>query len=52
MVWSGVAERWSLDRVAESISKEFAVPVQTAQEDAAEFLRQLVAEGLLLADAN
>lgn len=51
-IWSGVAERWSLDRVAETIGSEFHVPAQGAREDAAEFLAQLVAEGLLVTDVG
>jgi hypothetical protein len=50
-IWNGAAERWSLDRVAGSISKEFAVPAQTAQQDTLEFLAQLASEGLLVSDA-
>jgi hypothetical protein len=51
-IWNAAAQRWSLDRVADSISREFAIPAQTAHEDAAEFLAQLAAEGLLIPDAN
>lgn len=52
MIWNAAAEQWSLDRVAQSISSEFHVPAQTAQQDAAEFLAQLASEGLLVRDAN
>jgi hypothetical protein len=52
MIWNGAAKRWSLDRVAESISNEFHVGSQTARQDAAEFLAQLAAEGLVVPDAN
>jgi len=52
MIWNAAAERWSLDRVAASISSEFHIPAQTAQQDAAEFLAQLAAEGLLVTDAS
>jgi hypothetical protein len=51
-IWNGVADRWSLDRMAESISSEFHIPAQGAREDAAEFLAQLAAEGLLVADGG
>jgi len=52
MIWNAAAERWSLDRVASSISSEFHIPARTAQQDAAEFLAQLAAEGLLVTDAS
>ena len=52
MIWNGAAERWSLERVAESISSEFHIPAQTVEQDAAEFLAQLEAEGLLVSDAS
>jgi len=52
MIWNGAAQRWSLDRVAASISSEFHIPQQTVQQDTAEFLTQLAAEGLLVPDAN
>jgi len=52
IIWNAAVERWSLDRVVASISTEFHVPAQTAQEDAAEFLAQLAAAGLLVADSN
>jgi Coenzyme PQQ synthesis protein D (PqqD) len=52
MIWNAAAERWSLDRVAASISTQFHIPPQTAQQDAAEFLAQLAAEGLLVTDAS
>jgi hypothetical protein len=52
VIWNAAAERWSLDRVVDSISREFAIPAQTAHRDAAEFLAQLAAEGLLIPDAN
>ena len=52
VIWNAAAERWSLDRVVDSISREFAVPARTAHEDAAEFLAQLAAEGLLIPDTN
>ena len=51
MIWNGAQERWSLNRVAGSISKEFEVPAQTAQQDTLEFMAQLAAEGLLVSDA-
>jgi hypothetical protein len=52
MIWNGAAQRWSLDRVTASISGEFHIPPQTVQQDTAEFLTQLAAEGLLVPDAN
>jgi hypothetical protein len=52
IIWNGAVERWSLDRVAASISSAFPIPASTARQDAAEFLAQLAAEGLLLADAS
>jgi len=52
MIWNAAAERWSLDRVAASISNEFHISTQAAQQDASEFLAQLAAEGLLVADAS
>jgi hypothetical protein len=52
MIWNGAAERWSLDRVVSSISREFHVSTPTAQQDTADFLSQLAAEGLLVADAR
>jgi hypothetical protein len=52
MIWNGVVERWSLDRVAASIGSAFPIAAPTARRDAAEFLAQLAAEGLLLTDAN
>ena len=52
MIWNAAAERWSLDRIAASISREFHIPSQIAQQDAAEFLAQLAAEGLLVAEAS
>jgi len=52
MIWNGAAERWSIEKVAESISTEFNIPPQTVQQDAATFLAQLEAEGLLVPDAS
>jgi hypothetical protein len=52
IVWNAVSERWPLDRIAESISCEFHIPARDAQQDAAEFLAQLAAEGLLVPDAK
>jgi hypothetical protein len=52
LIWNAAAQRWSLDRVAASISSEFHIPAQAAQQDAAEFLAQLAAEGLLVTDAS
>jgi hypothetical protein len=48
MIWNAVAERWTLPRIAESISREFHIPPQAAQDDAAEFVAQLAKEGLLV----
>jgi Coenzyme PQQ synthesis protein D (PqqD) len=52
MIWNAAAERWSLDRVAASISSEFHIPAQRVQQDAAEFLAQLAAEGLLVSEES
>jgi len=52
MIWKGVAEHRSIDNVAESISGEFHIPAQTVRQDAAVFLAQLQAEGLLVPDAG
>ena len=52
MIWSGAVERWSLDRVAASISNEFSIAAPTARQDAAEFLAQLAAEGLLVTEGS
>ena len=52
MIWNGAVERWSLQRVAASISGEFHVPPQTVQQDAARFLAELEAEGLLISDPS
>jgi hypothetical protein len=51
-IWSGAAERWSMGKLAAFISGEFHIPPETAQRDATEFLGQLEAEGLLVADAS
>jgi Coenzyme PQQ synthesis protein D (PqqD) len=50
MIWNAAAERWSLERVAQSMSQAFHIPAEAAQEDAAEFLAQLASEGLLIPD--
>lgn len=52
MIWNGAVERWSLDRVAESISSEFHISRETARQDAMDFLAQLASEGLVVADAD
>jgi len=52
MIWNGLVERWSLDRVADSISREFAISAEAARADAHEYLTRLVAEGLLVASDN
>ena len=52
LIWSGVLERRSADQVAESISREFPISREAARADAAEFLAQLSAEGLLVASSN
>jgi hypothetical protein len=51
MIWKA-AERRTLDRIAESISSEFHIPPQAAQNDAAEFVAQLAKEGLLVPETN
>jgi len=52
MIWNSIEENRSLDSVAEAISSEFRISVQTARKDAALFLAQLESEGLLVSDAN
>jgi hypothetical protein len=52
MIWKGATERRSLEEVSASISGEFDIPQQTVQQDAARFLAQLEAEGLLVPDAS
>jgi hypothetical protein len=52
LIWKGAIERWSLNRVADSISSEFHISRETAWQDATDFLAQLASEGLLVADAN
>jgi hypothetical protein len=52
MIWNGAAERWSLEQVAASISGEFDIPPATVRQDAAKFLAQLAAEGLLIPDVG
>jgi len=52
VIWNAAAERWTLDRIAESISNEFHIPTQAAQDDAAEFVAQLAKEGLLVPETN
>jgi hypothetical protein len=52
MIWNGAAERWSIERVAESISSEFHIAPATVKQDTAEFLAQLAAEGLLVPDVS
>jgi hypothetical protein len=51
-IWSGAAERWSMGKLAASLSGEFHIPPEIAQRDATEFLEQLQSEGLLVPDAN
>jgi hypothetical protein len=52
MIWNAATERWTLDRISESISSEFHIPVQAARVDAAEFVEQLAREGLLVPETN
>ena len=51
-IWSGAAKRWSIQKLASSLAGEFHISVQAALQDAAEFLAQLEAEGLLLPDRS
>jgi hypothetical protein len=51
-IWSGAAERWSMGKLTDFLSVEFHIPAEIAQRDAAAFLEQLQAEGLLVADAS
>jgi Coenzyme PQQ synthesis protein D (PqqD) len=52
LIWNAAGKRWPLHRIAESISGEFHVTAQAAQDDTAEFVAQLAAEGLLIPDMN
>jgi hypothetical protein len=52
MIWTGVVERWSLDRVVDGISREFAISAEAARGDAVEYLTQLVVQGLLIQGAD
>jgi hypothetical protein len=52
MVWRGAAEGWSLERVTQSIGQKFQAPAGMVRQDIVEFLAQLAAEGLLVADAK
>lgn len=52
MIWNGAVERQSLEQVSHSISHEFHISPQDARQDAAEFLEQLAAEGLLISEAS
>ncbi|HUB82768.1 MAG TPA: PqqD family protein [Bryobacteraceae bacterium] len=52
IIWNAAVDRWPLERIAESISSEFHVPAGAARDDAADFIAQLAAEGLLVPDAN
>jgi hypothetical protein len=52
IIWTGAVERWSLDRIAKSISSEFHIPAQAAHDDTAEFVAQLAAEGFLIPEAS
>jgi len=52
MIWNGVVTQRSIERVTESISREFHIPAQTVLQDAALFLAQLQAEGLLIPEAQ
>ena len=52
LIWSAATRQGSLDKLAQAISGEFQVPRETAERDAADFLEELKAEGLLIADAN
>ena len=50
-IWMGAAEQWSMDRLIRSISEEFNVSLEIAQRDAMDFIKHLIAEGLLTGDA-
>jgi hypothetical protein len=52
IIWNGLGERRSLEKMAEAISAEFHIPPQTAHREAVAFLAQLQAEGLLIPDAD
>jgi hypothetical protein len=48
MIWTGIAQRSTLDGLTASISREFQVPADTARKDTLEFLDQLEAAGLVV----
>ena len=52
LIWKGLEEHRSLEKVAESISGEFHISPQTVRQDAAAFLAQLEAEGILVPEAS
>jgi hypothetical protein len=52
LIWNAATRHGSLDNLAQAISGEFQVPRETAERDAADFLEELKAEGLLIADGN
>jgi hypothetical protein len=52
IIQNGVAERRSLEKAAEPIGSESHIPPQTVRQDAAVFLAQLQAEGLLVPHAS
>jgi len=52
MIWDGATRQWTIEKVVRSISDAFEIPAQTVRQDAAMFLAQLEAEGLLISDAG
>jgi hypothetical protein len=52
MIWNGAALQWTLDRLASSISSEFHISPEAAQQDVTEFMEQLAAEGLVISDPS
>ena len=52
MIWNAAVERLSLDQLSASISREFQISLDEARQDIVEFLAQLAAEGLLVADGS
>jgi len=52
MIWDGATKQWSIERVVRSISEAFQIPAHAVERDAASFLAELQAEGLLIPDVG
>jgi hypothetical protein len=52
MIWNGAVERRSVQQVAAAISNRFHLPPQDVEQDTEEFLAQLAAEGLVVAEGR